>query len=70
MLPLLPFERIARKAGVKRISRDAVEELRDIISEYAMETAEKAVKISRHANRRTVMLEDVKFVTKGRWILF
>lgn len=64
MLPLLPFERIAKKAGVKRISQDATEELRDIISEYAIETAEKAVKISRHANRRTVMLEDVKFVVK------
>lgn len=64
MLPLLPFERLAKKAGVKRISKDALEELRDIITEEATEIAEKAVKISRHANRRTVMKEDVRFVVK------
>jgi len=64
MLPLLPFEKLAKKSGVKRISRDALEELRDIITEEATEIAEKAVKISRHANRRTVMKEDVRFVVK------
>lgn len=66
MLPLLPFERIAKKSGVKRISTDASKELQEIISEYATETAERAVKLSKHANRRTVMLEDVRFVTKGK----
>jgi histone H3/H4 len=64
MLPLLPFERIAKKAGVRRISKDAVEELRDTMDEYASKLAEMAVKISRHANRRTVKEEDIKFVTK------
>ncbi len=63
-LPLLPFERIAKKAGVKRITKDALEELRDIIEEEAMHIAEQAVKISRHANRKTIMLEDIKFVVK------
>ncbi len=62
MLPLLPFERIAKKAGIRRISQDALEELRDVMEEYAMELAERAVKLSRHANRRTVMSEDAKFV--------
>ena len=64
LLPLLPFERIAKKAGAKRISKDAVEELHDIIEEYAFEIAERAAKLSRHANRRTVMLEDIRFVVK------
>jgi DNA-binding protein len=62
MLPILPFEKIAKKAGAKRISKDAVEELRDVMEEYAIEIAEKAVKISLHANRRTVMEDDVRFV--------
>jgi len=65
MLPLLPFERIAKKAGVKRLSREALEELRDTMDEYAVELAEKAVRISRHVNRRTVKAEDVRFVTKA-----
>ncbi len=64
MLPMLPFERIAKKAGVKRISRDALEELHDIVEEYGMEIAERAVKLSRHANRRTVMVGDIRFVVK------
>jgi len=64
MLPISPFERIAKKVGVKRISKDAVEELRDCIDELGVEIAEKAVKISRHANRRTIKLRDIKFITK------
>ena len=64
LLPLLPFERIAKKAGAKRISKDAVEELHDIIEERAFEIAERAVKLSRHANRRTVMAQDIRFVVK------
>jgi len=66
MLPLLPFERISKKAGAKRISRQALEELRDIMDEIGSDIAEKAVKISRHAGKRTVMAEDVKFVLKEK----
>ena len=62
MLPVLPFEKIAKNAGVKRMSRDATEELRDLMEEYATKIAERAVKLSFHAGRRTVMESDVKFV--------
>ena len=65
MLPVSPFERIAKKAGVKRISKDALEELRDQIEELGMEMAEQAVKISRHAGRRTVKREDVQFIARS-----
>lgn len=64
MLSILAFERLAKKVGIKRISKDALEEIRDMITEEGLETAERAFRISRHANRKTVMLEDVKFVTK------
>ena len=64
MLSIRSFEKIAKKAGVKRISKDALEEIRDIVTEESLEIAEKAFKISRHANRKTVMLDDVKFVAK------
>ncbi|MBI2578199.1 MAG: histone family protein [Candidatus Aenigmarchaeota archaeon] len=63
-LPLYPFERIAKKAGARRISKEAVEELRDAVEEFGLEIAEKAVKISKHANRRTVMKNDVLFVVR------
>lgn len=64
MLSIRSFERLSKKAGIKRISKDALEEIRDIVTEEGMDLAEKAFKISRHANRKTVMLEDIKFVTK------
>ena len=64
MLPLLPFERIAKKAGVKRLSKEAAEEMREIINELGLDIAEKAVRISRHAGRKTIMKEDVRFVVK------
>lgn len=61
-LSLTPFEKIAKRAGVKRVSKDAVEEMRDVIEEIAIELAEHAVRVSRHAGRRTVMREDIEFV--------
>ncbi len=64
MLSLLSFERLAKKVGIKRISKDALEEAREIVTEEGMSMAEKAFKISRHANRKTVMVDDVKFVVR------
>ena len=66
MLPLLPFERIAKKNGVKRISREALEEAREIITEYAHETCIAAVSVSRHAKRRTVKKEDIVFIAEHK----
>lgn len=63
-LSLLPFERIAKKNGIKRISREALLESRDIMEDIAIDIAERAVQLSRHANRRTVKGEDVKFVAE------
>jgi len=60
----LSFERIAKKVGIKRISKDALEEIRDIITEEGLDVAERAFRISRHANRKTVMEDDVKFVVR------
>jgi len=66
MLSLLAFERIAKKNGVKRISKEALQETREIIEELGLEIAEKAVKVSRFAGKKTVMEEDMKFVTEKR----
>ncbi len=66
MLSLLAFERIAKKNGVKRISKEALEEAREAIEELGLELAERAVKVSRFAGKKTVMESDVKFVTEKR----
>jgi len=60
MISLLSLERIAKKRGIRRISKDALEELREILLEEGMHIAERSVKLSIHARRRTVMEEDIK----------
>ena len=65
-LPLLPFERISKKAGVKRLSREALEEMREIIEERATMISEEASRLAQHAGRKTVTKEDIEFVIKRR----
>lgn len=55
------FEKIARKAGIGRISKDGVEELKDIVNEYGMDIAIRAVQVANHRNCRTVQKKDVDF---------
>lgn len=62
MLPLACIERIARKAGVERISAKAVEELAKTIEELGCELALEAAQVARHAKRKTILKEDIKFV--------
>ena len=62
MISLLSLEHVSKKAGVKRISKKALEELREIVMDYGNDVAEQAVRISHHAARKTVKGEDVLFV--------
>lgn len=63
-LPNAPIERIIRKAGAERVSRDAVEELREAVEEVGEEVARDAVEMAEHADRKTVKASDVEMVTK------
>jgi len=67
VLSLLAFEKIAKKSGVKRISKDALEEMRDIIEEMAFELASDAAKISQHAGRKTVKRRDIEFAIQRKF---
>jgi histone H3/H4 len=60
MLPLAAIERVARKAGVERISREALEELKRLVEEIAEELANEAAELARHAGRKTIRPEDIK----------
>ena len=63
-LPKAPIERIIRKAGAERVSGEAVEALTEYIEEVATRTARLAIKVSRHAGRKTVHYEDIKLAQK------
>lgn len=60
--PLAPLERIAKKAGAKRVSVEATKALRDALLEYAYKVATEAVMVARHAGRVTVKDKDIKLV--------
>jgi histone H3/H4 len=62
--PHAPLERIAKKASNKRISKPAVKALRNFVLENAEGKGKEIADLARHAGRRTVMKNDVVFVTK------
>jgi len=59
MLPIAAMARVVRKAGVKRISADAVKELEKTVSELAIELAQDSAEMARHAGRKTIKKNDI-----------
>ncbi|MEM7824869.1 MAG: NFYB/HAP3 family transcription factor subunit [Candidatus Aenigmatarchaeota archaeon] len=66
VFPLTPLERIAKKAGAKRVSVDSLKEMREAILDFADKVAADAVAVSRHAGRVTVKREDIKLACRRR----
>lgn len=62
MLPLAVIERIARKAGARRISAKAIKELAKTVEELGLELALEAAQVARHAKRKTILKHDIKLV--------
>ncbi len=63
-LSILSLRRLAKRCRVKRISRDALEELRFILESEAREIASTAVEFCSFAGRRTVLARDVRLALK------
>ncbi len=62
MLPLASIERIARKAGARRISAKAIKELAKCVEEIGLELTLEAAQAARHAKRKTILKHDIKLV--------
>lgn len=60
ILPKLPFERILKKVGAKRVSQDALEEFATVMEERLTEVAKSAVELAKHAGRKTIIDEDIR----------
>ena len=59
-----PVARMLFKAGAQRVSRPAVDSLSEFLTQFAEETAAKAIRIAQHSGRKTVQEEDVKLAVK------
>lgn len=64
IIPKAPTARILLKAGAGRVSQTAMDAMAEALQEKGLIIAEKAVRMSRHAGRKTVMAEDVKLAAK------
>lgn len=59
-IPLSPVKRLLKKSSAERVSKDATEELRDELEEYARERATESAKLTEHAGRKTIQATDVE----------
>ncbi|RLF07457.1 MAG: histone [Thermoprotei archaeon] len=62
--PLHSLEKLAKRVGVERISKEALIELREILLEIANDIARDAVEICSHAKRVTIKKSDVQLASK------
>jgi len=59
-IPRAPIERLVKRAGAERVSDSAVDAMIDALEDEAIKIATKAIKLARHAGRKTVVEEDIK----------
>ena len=61
-IPVAPVVRILKDAGAERISDDAKKAFADAVEAAAEELAKKVIKAAEHAGRKTITVDDIKFI--------
>lgn len=61
-LPKAPISRMFKKMGGERLSVDARDLILEDVEDYTRSLIKECILASKHAGRKTVMSNDVKFV--------
>ncbi|MBU5682515.1 MAG: NFYB/HAP3 family transcription factor subunit [Candidatus Aenigmatarchaeota archaeon] len=62
--PINTLKRLAKELKVRRLSKDAIEELQFFIEEYSRNILEMAKEIMINSKRKTLKKEDIRIVIK------
>ena len=60
MMPNSVIKRLLKKAGAKRVGKDAIKKLKRILEEKGLLIARKAVKNAEYSGRKSVRAKDIK----------
>lgn len=63
-LPIAPVGRLLKNAGASRISEEAKIELAKVLEQEAEMIAQDAIKLAKHAGRKTVKADDIILACK------
>lgn len=67
IIPLSPMDKLCRAAGAHRVGLDAKKAMAAGLEEIATEIALRAVKLAKHAGRKTVKREDIELAKEEIW---
>lgn len=63
-LSISACERLIKKGGGGRVSKEAAEELAGILEEIAVDISKQATTMAAHAKRKTIKAEDIRLASK------
>ena len=58
------IHRLIEKAGAGRVGDGAVESLKEVLENIALQISKDAIDFASHAGRRTIRAEDIKLAAK------